>query len=85
METILKAKVLTGKKRFEVAFDKGKECLLVNATERPEKGKANREIVKELKKMFKADTMIVSGLQSRNKVIKVNLPREQILQIVETN
>lgn len=84
METLLRAKIHTGKKEFSTAFDKEKDLLIVKATEKPEKGKANKEIVKELKKKFKADIKIVSGKLSREKIIKIELPKEQILQILET-
>jgi uncharacterized protein (TIGR00251 family) len=82
METVLKAKIFTGKKEFSIAFDKEKNLLIVKATEAPDKGKANKEIVKELQKRFLANAMIVSGLKSREKLIKIELPREQILQIL---
>lgn len=84
METILKAKIQTGKRDFGTAFDKDKDYLIVKATKQPDRGKANKEIVKELQKMFKADVEIVSGLKSRDKIIRITLPKEQILQIIET-
>ena len=84
METVLKAKIFTGKKEFSIAFDKEKELLLVRTTEIPDKGKANKEIVKKLQKMFLANAVIVSGLHSREKIIRIELPKEQILQILET-
>lgn len=83
METIIDAKILTGKKEFSAEFDKAKELLVVETTENPEKGKANKEIVKKLKKFFKADVEIVSGLKSKEKKIKIYLPREQVIQLLQ--
>jgi len=80
METILNAKVLTGKKKFRVAFDKEKNILIVQASEKPHENKANKEISKELKKFFKAEIEIVSGLASKEKKIKINLPKEEVLK-----
>ena len=83
METTMKAKILTGKKEFRARLDESKNFFIIEATERPEKGRANKEIVKELGKKFKAETIIVSGLKSREKIIKIKLPRWQVLQILE--
>jgi uncharacterized protein (TIGR00251 family) len=38
--------------------------------EKPVKGKANARLLKLLKKSFKKDIKIVSGLRSRNKIIE---------------
>jgi uncharacterized protein (TIGR00251 family) len=83
LETIVKAKILTGKREFRVTYDKTSEMLVIEATKQPDKGKANTEIVKELKKKFKTEVMIVSGLKSREKMIKLGLSKEQLLQIIE--
>ena len=84
METILNAKVLPGKKLFAVEYDKEKDSLIVKITQVPDKGKANKEIVKELKKFFKTDIEIVFGLKSKEKKIKFNLPKESIITLLET-
>ena len=80
METIIDAKVLTGKRKLGLKFDKDKKLLIVEATEKPRDNKANQEIAKELKKFFKADTEIVSGLKSREKKIKISLSQDQVLE-----
>ncbi|MEI7961735.1 MAG: DUF167 domain-containing protein [archaeon] len=82
METILKAKIFTGKKEFDAEFDKINDLLIIKTTQIPDKGKANKEIVKKLQKEFKARVVIVSGLKSREKLVKIELPKEQILQIL---
>ena len=84
METILKAKILTGKKEFSLEYYNN-DFLIVESTEKPEKGKANKEILKKLKKFFKADIEIVSGLKSKEKVIKIYLPKEQVLNLLKKN
>lgn len=83
METILNAKIHTGKNEFSITFDKEKEIILIKSTEQPEKNKANKEIIKELKKFFKTDIKIVFGLTSKEKKIKIDLPKEKVLEILQ--
>ena len=83
METILNAKISTGKNKFELSFDKEKEIILIKTTQQPEKNKANKEIIKELKKFFKVDTHIVFGLTSKEKKIKIYLPKEEVIKKLE--
>ena len=83
METILSAKISTGKNKFELAFDSDKEIIIIKATQQPEKNKANKEIIKELKKFFKVDIQIVSGLTSKEKKIKIYLPKEQVKNLLK--
>ena len=48
--------------------------ILIGLTSKPEKGEANRELIRKLAKHFKVSTSqikIVSGLKSKSKVIEV--------------
>jgi uncharacterized protein (TIGR00251 family) len=83
METILNAKISTGKNKFELSFDKEKEIILIKSTQQPKKNKANKEIIKELKKFFKVDIHIVFGLTSKEKKIKIYLPKEEVIKKLE--
>jgi uncharacterized protein (TIGR00251 family) len=51
--------------KFGVAFD-GQE-VLAYCTEKPVKGKVNKELVKEFSKLFHSRVKIVSGFTSRQK------------------
>lgn len=54
----------------EVRGDK----IIVGLTSKPERGKANRELIKKLAKHFKvsqSQVRIVSGLKSRNKTVEI--------------
>lgn len=84
METIFDAKITTGKKEFEIKFDKENEIILIKSTKNPEKNKANKEIITELKRFFKADIKIVFGLTSKEKKIKIYLPKEKVLERLQT-
>lgn len=86
METTLTAKVLTGKREFRAIFDKEKNMLIVQTTQKPQDNKANKEILKELKKFFKSEIKIVSGLTSKEKIIKIYLPESQVYEkLANTN
>jgi len=51
--------------KFEVAVE-GDE-IVVRSTEEPEKGKVNKEIIKQFSKLFNANVELVSGATSRQK------------------
>jgi uncharacterized protein (TIGR00251 family) len=85
METI-NAKVLTKKRQFSAVFDKEKDLLIIQATEKPQDNKANKEIIKGLKKLLKTEITIVSGLKNNEKRIQIDLPKEQIIaKLSDTN
>lgn len=51
--------------RFDITADHGE--IVVFCTEKPVKGKVNKELVKEISKLFHAKVEIVSGLTSKQK------------------
>lgn len=55
--------------RFSIEFD-GEE-IVVHATQEPEKGKVNKEILKELTKLFHAKVELVCGATSRQKQVVI--------------
>ena len=75
--TKLKLKVSTGKPTFKVELDG--ELLLVEIKSTPEKGKANKEIIKELKKFFKSDIKMLSGFKSKEKIIEFYSTKNEII------
>ncbi len=82
METLLKLKISTGKSRF--CFKKNGEVLLVEVKSNPEKGRANNEILKEFRKIFKKEVRLISGFKSREKIIEINASRKEVLEKIET-
>jgi len=52
-----------------ICFENGAYRLNIKAS--PEKGEANKEIVKFLSKLLKKQVRIVSGLKSKEKIIEV--------------
>jgi uncharacterized protein len=58
--------------KFEISgYDEWRDEILVRITSIPQKGKANKEIVKEFNKLTQARVEIVSGLKSRHKTLKI--------------
>lgn len=67
--TIIEIFVKPNQPNFKITID-GDEILLYS-TEEPVKGKVNKEIVKELSKLFHAKVEIVSGITSKQKQLIV--------------
>ena len=71
MEDLIKVCVKPNSPKSEVVGWEG-DCLVVKVSAPPERGKANKELTKLLKKHFKAKSVeIVKGATSRVKVVRV--------------
>jgi uncharacterized protein (TIGR00251 family) len=67
--------------KFSIELD-GKE-IIVHATEEPEKGKVNKEILKEFSKILHAKVELASGSTSRQKqLLVVNISKKQAEQLL---
>jgi uncharacterized protein (TIGR00251 family) len=66
--------------RFTIEFDG--DSIVVQATEEPEKGKVNKEIIKELSKFFHANVKLVSGVTSRQKQLVIGIKKEDLEQFL---
>jgi uncharacterized protein (TIGR00251 family) len=67
--TIIEVFVKPNSAKFETVIDSDE--IVVFCTEEPVKGKVNKELIKELSKLFHGKVEIVSGLTSRQKVLLV--------------
>jgi len=68
----LKILVKAGASKNEViGWDNNKKALKISIKAAAEKGKANKEIIKFLGKLLKKKIVIVSGLKSREKILKI--------------
>lgn len=64
--------VKPGMQRTEfLGFDSERRAFRMNLHARPEKGKANMEILKYFRKEFKKNIEIVSGTTSREKFVRI--------------
>ena len=64
----MKVRVKPNSKKQDIK--KENNILTVYLKSQPEKGKANQELLKLLKKHFKRDVRIKSGFTSKNKIIE---------------
>jgi len=67
--TVIEVFVKPNQPKFDVKFD-GDE-IIVFSTEEPVKGKVNKELVKELSRLFHTKVELVSGLTSRQKQLLI--------------
>jgi uncharacterized protein (TIGR00251 family) len=67
--TIIEVYVKPNSPKFEVQVE-GDE-IVVRSTEEPERGKVNKEIVKQLSKLFHTSVELVSGATSRQKILLI--------------
>jgi uncharacterized protein (TIGR00251 family) len=67
--------------KFAIEFDG--DSIVVHATEEPEKGKVNKEIIKELSKFFHANVKLVSGVTSRQKQLAIRVKKEKLEQFLK--
>lgn len=52
-------------------YNKSKQAIKVNIKAPPEKGKANKEIIKFFSKLLKRKVEITKGLKSKEKILKI--------------
>jgi uncharacterized protein len=67
--TIIEIFVKPNSPKFEVAVE-GEE-IVIRCTEEPVKGKVNKELIKELTKLFHTKIGLVSGSVSRKKLLLI--------------
>ena len=68
MKLKIKVKPNSSQQKIEKISDKEYKVYLKSV---PEKGKANQELLKLLKKYFKKQTKIIKGKTSKNKVVEL--------------
>ena len=69
--------------KFSVELD---EEIVVHATEEPEKGKVNKEILKEFSKLLHAKVELASGATSRHKQLLVaGISKSQVEQFLKAS
>ena len=55
-----------------ISYDEAKQAIKVNIKARPEANKANIEVIKFFSKLLKRKVEIVSGLKSREKILRIS-------------
>jgi uncharacterized protein len=81
--TIIEIYVKLGSPRFKVTVEG--DDIVVHSTEEPVKGKVNREIIKELTKLFQRQVELVSGATSREKRLLVkDIEKDKVKNLLLT-
>ncbi|AEG17585.1 DUF167 family protein [Methanobacterium paludis] len=72
--------------KFEIAgYNEWREAIEVKIKAVPQKGKANKEIIKEFSKLTKNPVEIISGHKSHRKTIKIyNMAKTEFLKILDS-
>jgi uncharacterized protein len=79
---ILTVYVKPNSPKFKIELDGGE--IVVYSTEEPVKGKVNKEILKELTKLFHAPVELASGAASRQKQLLVKgVTKEKVEQLMQ--
>jgi len=87
MSCRIKIYVTPDSKKFAIrGFDEWRNAWLVSVKEKAEKGKANKELISELGRIFGKDVKIVSGERSREKIIEISdLDENEVIRILNKN
>ncbi|MDR0797992.1 MAG: DUF167 family protein [Nitrososphaerota archaeon] len=67
--------------KFDIKLDG--ENIIVYATEEPKKGKVNREILRELTKLFHTNVELVLGATSQQKQLTIGVKKDTIEQVLK--
>ena len=79
--TIIEAFVKPNQPKFKITI--ANDEILISSTEETVKGKVNKEIIKELSRLFHAKVELVSGSTSRHKTLLIkNTKKTQIEQLL---
>jgi uncharacterized protein (TIGR00251 family) len=81
--TVIEVFVKPNQPKFNVKLD-GDE-VIVFCTEEPDKGKVNKELIKELSKFFHAEIEMVSGFTSKQKRLLIkNIRKTETEKLLRT-
>ena len=80
--TIIEVFVKPNQPKFNVKLDG--DGILVFCTEEPVRGKVNKELLKELSKLFRAEVEMVSGRTSKQKRLLIkNMRRSEVETVLD--
>lgn len=81
--TIIEVFVKPNQPKFKVKLDNDE--VIVFCTEEPVKGKVNKELIKELSKLFHAEIELVSGFTSKQKRLLIkNMSKSNVEPLLHT-
>ncbi len=79
--TIVPVQVIPGSKEFAVpGIDEWDGSLKVRLQKKPERGKANKELVEKLRKFFKTEVEIIAGKKKQRKKLLIHGEKTRVLK-----
>ncbi|MCX6798541.1 MAG: DUF167 domain-containing protein [Candidatus Diapherotrites archaeon] len=79
--TVLPVRVSPASKEFAFCgLDEWRGSLIVRLRSKPEKGKANQELVERLQEFFSAKVELLSGEKSKEKKLLVHAKKERLIE-----
>jgi hypothetical protein len=82
--TLIDVTVSAGAKEAKIpaGFNEWRKTIEIRVRSQAKEGKANNEIINEMKRIFQTDVEIVKGTKSNQKTLKVHTDYENVLQIL---
>ena len=85
MTVYLKVCVIPNSKEFRILnFNQWNNELKIYIKAKAEKNLANKELLKQFKKIFKAEIEITKGKKSKHKLVKINKPEKEINTLIQS-
>jgi len=85
MTEIIEVHIKPDSKKFEVlGFNEWNNFLEIKTKNKAIKNQANKELEKELQKIFKTKIKIIQGTKSKNKKIELNKTKKEIKELIQT-
>lgn len=80
--TILRVHVVPRSKEYLIEYDEWRKELKIKVKAEPKHGKANKDVIHFLGQYFK-NPAIISGATKKSKLIRVETPLQEAVQILE--
>ena len=79
--SLMRVRVVPAGKQFAViGFDEWTQALKVRLRAKPEKGKANQELLEKLGKLFNATVEIVEGKKKQHKMLLIRAKKSRVIE-----
>jgi len=81
---VVKVKVVPGSRKFEFPFgyDEWRNAITVRVSSPAEDNRANKELIRELKKILNTDVEILSGLKNPLKTLKIGMKKDDFIRVL---
>jgi hypothetical protein len=83
--TIIEVNVIPSAKKTQIpsGYNEWRKAIEIRIKSQAKEGKANREIIKEMKRIFQSEVEIIKGERSNQKTLRVLRDYESVIKILE--